>query len=254
MIEKKYLTFNELLLRWNCEKHEIHLLIEQSKLVPSIAWNKYGLKCKWMADADFTNNEGLVIEWGDSEEFYKPSINGWLYLRLPEPIGAYKYSFSYGTYEALPELKDFGSGTWFNLSSDKYYNTIASIQSQSIETDAVFMMEKVKCCENIYPDLLIKKIDAINVLSSKEDFNAESLAWAIKNNHLFNQSASNYSEELDFAFKAWQAITNSVEKGKPKARIKAWLDTNAPLLSNEAKNRISIVVNWEKKGGATRTD
>jgi hypothetical protein len=52
---------------------------------------------------------------------------------------------------------------------------------------------------------------------------------------------------------AWEAVRNDKGKGKPKAKVKAWLDANTKL-SNEAKDRISIVVNWDKSGGATRTD
>lgn len=43
-----------------------------------------------------------------------------------------------------------------------------------------------------------------------------------------------------------------MKKWKPKARIKKWLDDNTKL-SNEAKERICIVANWDKLGGATKT-
>ena len=58
--------------------------------------------------------------------------------------------------------------------------------------------------------------------------------------------------ELDFANQAWRAIVARDEKGKPKARLKKWLDDNTKL-SNEAKERICIVANWDKSGGATKT-
>jgi len=63
-----------------------------------------------------------------------------------------------------------------------------------------------------------------------------------------------YPSELDLANKAWQAVSSNEGKGKPKAQIRAWLDANTKELSNEAKERISIVCNWDKLGGATRTD
>ena len=79
------------------------------------------------------------------------------------------------------------------------------------------------------------------------------LAKKIKVNKLLNNfTENNYPIELDFALKAWQAISNSEGKGKPKARLKKWLDENTNL-SNEAKDRISIVANWDKSGGATKT-
>ena len=69
---------------------------------------------------------------------------------------------------------------------------------------------------------------------------------------LFDNSKPNYPVELDFAVKAWQAVSTSEGKGKPKARIKKWLDENTEL-SNEAKERIATVANWDKTGGATKT-
>ena len=70
----------------------------------------------------------------------------------------------------------------------------------------------------------------------------------------FDKASPTYPPELALALDAWRAVSTTEGKGKPKARIKAWLDTNAPKnLSNEAKERIAIVANWEKTGGATST-
>lgn len=71
---------------------------------------------------------------------------------------------------------------------------------------------------------------------------------------LFDKTSSSYPPELHLAFQAWQAVTATEGKGKPKARIKEWLEANTKLLSNEAKERIATVANWDKIGGATRTE
>ena len=68
-----------------------------------------------------------------------------------------------------------------------------------------------------------------------------------------NKNGVAYPSELDLAIQAWQAVSTSEGKGKPKARIKEWLDNNTDL-KNEAKERIAIVCNWDKLGGATRSD
>ena len=70
---------------------------------------------------------------------------------------------------------------------------------------------------------------------------------------IFDKASLTYPVELDLAMQAWQAVTSNLGKGKPKSQIRAWLDANTKL-ANEAKERISIVANWDKTGGAARTD
>lgn len=182
VIAKKYLTFNELLLRWNCEKNEIHHFIENSMLVPSIAWNKYGVKCEW--ESDSINDIGL-FEVGDGSCAYERyQLSDWLYLRLPKPKGAYQYSFAYGTIESLPKAEELRSGTWFHLLNDEYYNSIASIQSQRIESDAVFMIEKVEFCESLHPELLIATEKKIKLSVEKVESTDKPLSTRTENNYL----------------------------------------------------------------------
>lgn len=69
-----------------------------------------------------------------------------------------------------------------------------------------------------------------------------------------NKTSPTYPSELDIAIRAWLAISATGGKGKPKQRIREWLNSNTTELSNEAKERISTVANWDKKGGATSTD
>jgi hypothetical protein len=85
---------------------------------------------------------------------------------------------------------------------------------------------------------------------SKFPFKGEQVSNSEK--PLFDETDTKYPIELDMAIKAWQVASKSNGKGKPKVRIRAWLDENTSL-SNEAKERISIVSNWDKLGGATRT-
>lgn len=69
----------------------------------------------------------------------------------------------------------------------------------------------------------------------------------------FDEHSPIYPRELDIALQAWRAVSKSEGKGKPKARLRAWLNANTTL-SNEAKERIATVANWDKLGGATRTE
>lgn len=76
----------------------------------------------------------------------------------------------------------------------------------------------------------------------------------------FDKENSTYPKELDFALQAWRKVSTTEGKGKPKARIRTWLNNvNNSLpkenkLSKDAIERIAIVANWDKTGGATRSD
>ena len=109
---------------------------------------------------------------------------------------------------------------------------------------------------NESPPFLYKQSrDLINfkkILSDKNAFTNYGLKKQWINQELLGRDSETLPIELGFANQAWQAVTAKDEKGKPKARIKKWLDENTSL-SNEAKERISIVANWDKRGGATKT-
>lgn len=120
-----------------------------------------------------------------------------------------------------------------------------------------------------------KHFECNNLARSKADFEsvdlpvfgawAQSLAWSLPDRFprtvqtndaaqpIFDNTHPNYPSELDIALQAWRAVSTTADKGKPKARIKAWLDSNTKL-SNEAKERIATVANWDKTGGATRAE
>lgn len=70
----------------------------------------------------------------------------------------------------------------------------------------------------------------------------------------FDEKASNYPAELDVALQAWWAITKKPDNAVTvKQQILNWLDQVYPKLSDEAKERIATVCNWEKRGGRPKT-
>ncbi|MCC1481062.1 hypothetical protein [Roseibaca sp. Y0-43] len=73
-------------------------------------------------------------------------------------------------------------------------------------------------------------------------------------------SHEHFSAELDFAISAWHAL---LQKRKfptgVKAAIEKWIEDNPDVwrgkepLSNEAKRRVTTLINWNKSGGAPKT-
>ncbi|QTO42169.1 hypothetical protein [Burkholderia latens] len=66
-----------------------------------------------------------------------------------------------------------------------------------------------------------------------------------------------YPQELAIAIAAWEAVTSNGRAAPDgvaaKTAIMSWLSSAYPGLGKEAKERIAVVANWNKRGGATRT-
>jgi hypothetical protein len=77
----------------------------------------------------------------------------------------------------------------------------------------------------------------------------EALTW-----EGFDQNISTYSKELAIAIEAHRVISKSWKKGSSiKKQIFVWLQEHYPNLSNEEKERIAKICNWQKMGGAPCT-
>jgi len=74
---------------------------------------------------------------------------------------------------------------------------------------------------------------------------------------LLDPSSALYPQELAIALAAWQAVTSNGQAAPDgiaaKTALMNWLATAYPALGKEARERISVVANWNKRGGATRT-
>lgn len=61
-----------------------------------------------------------------------------------------------------------------------------------------------------------------------------------------------HAPELRIALEAWQAVSANPPSGKAvKKALEEWLDRHHPGLSKDARGRIAMVANWNKRGGAT---
>lgn len=66
----------------------------------------------------------------------------------------------------------------------------------------------------------------------------------------FDETADTYPKELDIALQAWRAVSERRDFSKTvKEQVENWVKEHYPDLSDEAKQRIATVCNWEKKGG-----
>lgn len=67
-----------------------------------------------------------------------------------------------------------------------------------------------------------------------------------------HEADSAMPEELAIALDAWRSVSPHLPAGKAvKAALDEWLVRHQPGLSKEARSRIAIVANWNKRGGAT---
>ena len=259
MILKKFLTFSELLIHWNCNKNDIHYLIAEGDLIPSFAWNGWSFPGTWEPNPQESNSLILVDHKDEDGTILREYLSGWVYLKSPKVVGAYKYNFTHAVKKSHALISEFGD-TWYRLIG---YEDYGVVDWEQIEADAVFMKDEIEDCEIFNSELKnnIKSIDEIeNRMEGLSDVEAFKYVFGASeqstSKKLFDKTSPSYPLELDAAIKAWLAVSSNKEKGKPKAKIRAWLDSHATFkkLSNEAKERIATVANWDKLGGATRTD
>jgi hypothetical protein len=67
----------------------------------------------------------------------------------------------------------------------------------------------------------------------------------------FDPQDETYPIELDIALQAWRYASNNTKSGKlPKQLVDEFIAKNYKDVSKEARERIAVVCNWAKKGGA----
>ena len=82
-----------------------------------------------------------------------------------------------------------------------------------------------------------------------DELEEQAAAWQ------FDESAENYPRELDVAMQAWWAVSKQRDSSMTvKQQISAWLGKNYPKLSEESRERIATICNWEKRGGRRSQD
>lgn len=175
--KKKYLTFDELLNRWNCKKEDLHYHISEGELKPSIAWNDWADIYFWERSAE--NSKLFSLESLKNEEGTAQSefIKSWIFLQRPEITGVSKYTFSLATLEAYPEISK--PSKWYRLRAtlSAEYSYLANIESEKIETDGIFMMKQVEDCELSYRSSVADK-----PLHPRVENNYLRLIFALANN------------------------------------------------------------------------
>jgi hypothetical protein len=236
-LEKEYLTFEELTKCWNLSSDDLHYLIGKGELIPSIIWDGSLLQAFWIDGED-----GKIIQpIRDVDLIY---IREWIYLKLPFLTGDNKYSFGWASTALIPPKNNDSDNwnVWYMLAGKGGAAGTGQkrIDQDYVQQNAVFMTSAIEMIEPIWcPKLLELSITPTLPI--------------IDNAIMPNKNLPTYPPELAIAIEAWQAVSANDTKFKPKARIKKWLDDNYPRLSNEAKERIATVANWDKTGGATST-
>ena len=203
-------------------------IVNWGKVQPLTSVSKFAI--------DYANRRDLALRavlWKKLYEPVLPSIFlSWakeLELEVPEAL--------------ITEVVKMGGTAinWF----EKYQELEKKYQKQSKELSV--LETNTKALNAKFAEVLPKLKDAISQ-------NEQAIVDAF--NEAIAADISNYPAELAAAIQAWRAVFKTTGKGKPKARIKAWLDAHETFksLSSEAKERIATVANWNKHGGATRTE
>jgi hypothetical protein len=150
VIEKDYFTFDELLNRWKCDADDVHYLIANRELAPSIVWNDCAVNLQWEPSDDPDHSRSVLMAVYESGHYSTTYLNGWVYLRLPTHTGPRNYVFSHATTISHPSVSEFDEGTWFRLTYGHNTDAVPQIDAGYIQRNAVFMKEIVDDCETVF--------------------------------------------------------------------------------------------------------
>jgi hypothetical protein len=150
VINKTYLTFDELATRWGCDKQDIHHLIANEKLVPSFVWNHTAQVCSLEPNA---SGSGFNLKPCADSSDGTPVIQypqGWLYLRMPRVVGANdQYYFYCATRDISPQIEGSSPASWYRFLGT-VNNGEYQVDAAAIEKNAVFMEKMLDVCEKTF--------------------------------------------------------------------------------------------------------
>ena len=212
-IQKKYYTFSELALRWNCEIDDIKQAVIDEVIIPSYFIKNDKSLYELYRLIDDVN--GLEME----KMLEKPmQEHGFYYLIFPMRTGVSECMFGYFS-EKSSEPKEYDICCGLNT----------ALELADVIQNGVVMANIVDC------------IEARNLISVERKSTS---------NPDTGIDPSDLPPELDAANMAYRAVLNGSDKtGTFKNRLMAYLKKNYPDLTEEAIKRIATVANPDKSTG-----
>lgn len=231
MITRKYLSFDELSDRWSCEKKEIHYLISEGDLVPSIAWDDWAISCQW--EPAIAPQDGSVLcqvkdENGCHEMAY---LRGWVYLQRPVITGPFdNYRFIYASYYSVPPTDEFRPGVLYRLGRDGDY---AQVTALFVETNGAFMINEVEFCESIRHPGIFESVESKKQSEGKHKAIVEDVDFS-----LLSIKGPTF-QRLQRAIALFPSIYTEYKSKPPKLDddVRKWLE-NSGLGKNEPERRV----------------
>lgn len=240
MIKKKYLTFEELSKRWNCEKNDIHYAVAQSELVPSIIWDDILVDSEWRPMPEDDLNLGLCSIYQGSIPQVE-MLASWIYMMIPKETGAYKYKFQIAAIKPYHAIEEFLPG-WYKLAYFDNNNQLIyeKIDQDYIEQYSVFMMDVIEDCELVWHPELIQSNQQNN---AKHD----------KSTKVIHKDHAHISNKLAFlnqaSSKFWANAERADRATHPENRtIEAWLMGHGYSSTLAAKAATIIRPEWAESG------
>jgi hypothetical protein len=225
MIDKEYITFNELIEKLGVSANDVHYLIQQKKLKPSIVWHGFYYQVS-LLDTSFNNDLSSFVEFeekdADDNYVYHDADGSEIFsLANPKSNGAYKYTFKYAICPNTPEENVFfrfcityGNGETF----DESY----------IEKNAFFMMVDVVR----YQAHEIEKQSQLNMTPKYKHYTSDMLSY-------LNQASDKF----------WaNALPNETDTHPKNSDVEKWLIERG-YSETLAKKAASIIrPDWASKG------
>ena len=137
IIDRGYLTFSELMSKWQCAENDLRYAIITSELKPSIRLIGMHACLTWDIDP-WGDWEASEVNDGFRRDMRKP--RGWQYLQDPIQTGPFDCQFEHASDERDPDKSDIPFAWWHQLKT--------TMTLDDVLTKVVFVDEEIKRYES----------------------------------------------------------------------------------------------------------
>ena len=133
--QRDYLTFAELMTRWQSSENDLRHAIICGALKPCVLLTGWRTRLYWIGQDEHGFMHDTEI-WDDSNDAMKFIAEGWHYLQAPRQTDPFECVFYYASNDRDAEMNEDSSSNWYALNR--------KMNLKDVEKSAVFLITEIQ--------------------------------------------------------------------------------------------------------------